>query len=283
MKINKLIFYAFCALLMTMTFCIFSFQSKRYNLLSKDYDNLKASYDENQRLLQTANPELQELKQKVSSLQDELNTEKEKNSSLKKKLKQQKAANKKEEAKSTAALSSTSNYLKIKYWSDGKNYTLSDEEQKIYKDSFLSEKISSKRVFVSSTISEERLENGQTVYSAMTSEGLVYSSEYINLSQLEETEYYLSENAVSSAENEKYTKIRFWKTEERYLGEDSYQKWYSDYTLSQEVKDSKYLRIVSEVDNFTASNGVQIYCALTQNGDIVYMHESPNLVTINEE
>lgn len=282
MKINKLIFYAFCALLITMTFCIFSFQSKRYNLLSKDYDNLKASYDENQRLLQTANPELQELKQKVFSLQDELNTEKEKTSSLKKKLKQQKAT-KKEETKSTAALSSTSNYLKIKYWTDGKNYILSNEEQKLYKDPYLSKKVSSKRIFVSSTVSEESLENGQTVYSAMTSEGLVYSSEYINLSQLEETEYSLSENAVSSAENEKYTKIRFWKTEERYLGEDSYQKWYSDYTLSQEVKDSKYLRIISEVDDFTASNGVQVYCALTQNGDIVYMHESPNLVTINEE
>lgn len=282
MKINKLIFCAFCALLITMTFCIFRFQSKRYDLLSKDYDKLEASYDENQKNTQTTNPDLQELKQKISSLQDELNTEKEKTSSLKKKLKQQKAT-KKEETKSTAALSSTSNYLKIKYWTDGKNYILSNEEQKIYKDSFLSDRISNKRVFVSSTISEERLENGQTVYSAMTSEGLVYSSEYINLSQLEETEYYLSENAVSSAENEKYTKIRFWKTEERYLGEDSYQKWYSDYTLSQEVKDSKYLRIVSEVDNFTASNGVQIYCALTQNGDIVYMHESPNLVTINKE
>ena len=284
MKINKLIFCAFCALLITMTFCIFRFQSKRYDLLSKDYDKLEASYDENQKNTQTANPELQELKQKVSSLQDELNTEKEKNSSLKKKLKQQKTANKKEEAKSTAALSSTSNYLKIKYWFDGKNYTLSDEEQKIYKDSFLSEKISSKRVFVSSTISEERLENGQTVYSAMTSEGLVYSNSYINLTQLDTTEYSISEKAISSEEDEKYKKICFWRTsEEKRLGEESDQKWYSDYTLLNEVKDSKSLRIISEVDDFKASNGVQIYCALTKDGDLVYMHDSPNLETINEE
>ncbi len=284
-KLNKLIILAICALLITIIIIVFNFQSKRYNLLEKDYYNLKTAYDENQK---AAKPdELQELNQKVSSLQDELNSEKEITTSLRKKLKQKK--NEKEPL-STATTpvatttSSTTNYLKIKYWFDDKNYQLSDEEQKIYKDPYLSKKVSSKRIFVSSTISEERLENGQTVYSAMTSKGLVYSSSYINLNQLEHTDYSVSSEAISSEENEKYIKIRFYKTsEERRLGEESEQKWYSDYTLSQEVKDSKYLRIVSEVDDFIASNGVQVYCALTQNGDIVYMHESPNLETINEE
>ena len=276
-KLNKLIILAICALLITIIIIVFNFQSKRYNLLEKDYYKLKTAYDENQK---DAKPdELQKLKQKVSNLQDELNSEKEKTSSLNKKLKQNKA----EKEPLSTATSSTTNYLKIKYWFDDKNYQLSDEEQKLYKDPYLSKKVSSQSIFVSPTVSEEELENGQTVYSAMTSEGLVYSSEYINLNQLEKTEYSLLENAVSPTENEKYKKIHFCKTEERCLSEDSEQKWYSDYTLSQEVKDSKYLRIVSEVDDFTASNGVQLYCALTKNGDIVYMHESPNLVTINED
>ena len=276
-KLNKLIILAICALLITIIIIVFNFQSKRYNLLEKDYYKLKTAYDENQK---DAKPdELQKLKQKVSNLQDELNSEKEKTSSLKKKLKQNKA----EKEPLSTATSSTTNYLKIKYWFDDKNYQLSDEEQKLYKDPYLSKNVSSQSIFVSPTVSEEELENGQTVYSAMTSEGLVYSSEYINLNQLEKTEYSLLENAVSPTENEKYKKIHFCKTEERCLSEDSEQKWYSDYTLSQEVKDSKYLRIVSEIDDFTASNGVQLYCALTKNGDIVYMHESPNLVTINED
>ena len=212
-------------------------------------------------------------------MKEKLDSEKEKNASLSKKLED---AQKENEESSTTTTSST-NYLKIKYWFDDKNYTLSDEEQKLYKDPYLSKKVSSKRVFVSSTISEEQLENGQTVYSGMTSKGLVYSSSYIDLSQLESTDYSVSSAAISSEENEKYKKIRFYKTEEKRLGEESEQKWYSDYTLSQEVKDSKYLRIVSEVDDFIASNGVQLYCALTKDGDIVYMHESPNLETINEE
>ena len=285
MKLNKLIVFVLCALLVTINIVTFNFQSKRYNLLEKDYYKLKTAYDENQK--DSKPDELQKLKQKVSNLQDELNSSKEITTSLRKKLKQKK--NEKEPL-STATTpvattsSSTTNYLKIKYWFDDKNYQLSDEEQKIYKDPYLSKKVSSKRIFVSSTISEERLENGQTVYSAMTSKGLVYSSSYIDLSQLEYTDYSVSSKSISSKENEKYKKIRFYKTEEkRRLGEESEQKWYSDYTLSNEVKDSKYLRIVSEVDDFVASNGVQVYCALTQNGDIVYMHESPNLETINEE
>lgn len=248
----------------------FASLEKTHHTLVNDYNKLKSDskkYVDNDNI---------KLRKQVKTLKEKLDSAKEKNNSLSKKL---------EEAheKSGTTTSSTQNYLQIKYWFDDKNYTLSDEEQKLYKDPYLSKKVSSQSIFVSPTVSEEELENGQTVYSAMTSEGLVYSSEYINLNQLEKTEYSLLENAVSPTENEKYKKIHFYKTEERCLSEDSEQKWYSDYTLSQEVKDSKYLRIVSEVDDFTASNGVQLYCALTKNGDIVYMHESPNLVTINED
>lgn len=248
----------------------FASLEKTHHTLVNDYNKLKSDskkYVDNDNI---------KLRKQVKTLKEKLDSAKEKNNSLSKKL---------EEAheKSGTTTSSTQNYLQIKYWFDDKNYTLSDEEQKLYKDPYLSKKVSSQSIFVSPTVSEEELENGQTVYSAMTSEGLVYSSEYINLNQLEKTEYSLLENAVSPTENEKYKKIHFCKTEERCLSEDSEQKWYSDYTLSQEVKDSKYLRIVSEVDDFTASNGVQLYCALTKNGDIVYMHESPNLVTINED
>lgn len=272
MKLNKLIVFVFCALLVTINIVTFNFQSKRYDFLEKDYYNLKTAYDENQK---SAKPELQELKQKVSSLQDELNTEKEKTSSLKKKIK-------KTQKKNKVTTSSTQNYLQIKYWFDDKNYQLSDEEQKLYKDPYLSKKVSSQSIFVSPTVSEEELENGQTVYSAMTSKGLVYSSSYIDLSQLESTDYSVSSAAISSEENEKYKKIRFYKTEEKRLGEESEQKWYYDFALTQEVKDSNYLRIVSEVDDFEASNKVHLYCALTKDGDIVYMHESPKLETIDE-
>lgn len=251
----------------------FASLEKTHHTLVNDYNKLKSDSKK-----YVANDNIK-LRKKVENLQKKLDSEKKKNASLSKKLED---AQKENEESSTTTTSST-NYLKIKYWFDDKNYTLSDEEQKLYKDPYLSKKVSSKRVFVSSTISEEQLENGQTVYSGMTSKGLVYSSSYIDLSQLESTDYSVSSAAISSEENEKYKKIRFYKTEEKRLGEESEQKWYSDYTLSQEVKDSKYLRIVSEVDDFIASNGVQLYCALTKDGDIVYMHESPNLETINEE
>lgn len=248
----------------------FASLEKTHHTLVNDYNKLKSDSKK-----YVANDNIK-LRKQVKTLKEKLDSAKEKNNSLSKKLEEV-------HEKSGTTTSSTQNYLQIKYWFDDKNYTLSDEEQKLYKDPYLSKKISSKRVFVSSTVSEEELENGQTVYSAMTSKGLVYSSSYIDLSQLESTDHSVSFKSISSKENKKYKKICFYKTEEKRLGEESDQKWYSDYTLSQEVKDSKYLRIVSEVDDFTASNGVQLYCALTKNGNIVYMHESPNLETINEE
>lgn len=249
----------------------FASLEKTHHTLVNDYNKLKSDSKK-----YVANDNIK-LRKKVENLQKKLDSEKEKTSSLKKKIKETQKKN------DSTTTSSSTNYLKIKYWFDDKNYTLSDEEQKLYKDPYLSKKGSSQSIFVSPTVSEEELENGQTVYSAMTSKGLVYSSSYIDLSQLESTDYSVSFKSISSKENKKYKKIRFYKTEEKRLGEESEQKWYSDYTLSQEIKDSKYLRIVSEVDDFTASNGVQLYCALTKNGNIVYMHESPNLVTINED
>lgn len=279
-KTTAFIIFILFAFLLTFSSIKLDMKEKEYSTLEKTHQTLIQDYNklksESKKFVNDENPKL---RKKVENLQKKLDSEKEKNASLSKKLED---AQKENEESSTTTTSST-NYLKIKYWFDDKNYTLSDEEQKLYKDPYLSKKISSKRVFVSSTVSEEELENGQTVYSAMTSKGLVYSSSYIDLSQLEYTDYSVSSNSISSKENEKYKKIRFYKTEEKRLGEESEQKWYSDYTLSQEVKDSKYLRIVSEVDDFTASNGVQLYCALTKNGNIVYMHESPNLETINEE
>ena len=248
----------------------FASLEKTHHTLVNDYNKLKSDSKK-----YVANDNIK-LRKQVKTLKEKLDSAKEKNNSLSKKL---------EEAheKSGTTTSSTQNYLQIKYWFDDKNYTLSDEEQKLYKDPHLSKKVSSQSIFVSPTVSEEELENGQTVYSAMTSKGLVYSSSYIDLSQLESTDYSVSSAAISSEENEKYKKIRFYKTEEKRLGEESEQKWYYDFALTQEVKDSNYLRIVSEVDDFEASNKVHLYCALTKDGDIVYMHESPNLETINEE
>lgn len=269
-KTNKILTFLLFVLVVTSSFIIVNIKEKKFNLLEENYRNLIEDYHK------LKSDSKQYATNDITKLRKENKNLKKKISSLSKKLK--KISN---ESKSTT--SSSTNYLKIKYWFDDKNYQLSDEKQKIYKDPYLSKKVSSKRIFVSPTVSEERLENGQTVYSAMTSKGLVYSSSYIDLSQMEYTDYSVSSKAISSEENEKYQKIRFYKTEERRLGEESSQKWYTDYTLSNEVKDSKYLRIISEVDEFTASNGVQLYCALTKNRNFVYMHESPNLETINKE
>ena len=277
-KLNTFLIFLFFIVIIIFCFIRVDLKEKEFASLEKTHHTLVNDYNKlkSDSKKYVANDNIK-LRKKVENLQKKLDSEKEKTSSLKKKIKETQKKN------DSTTTSSSTNYLKIKYWFDDKNYTLSDEEQKLYKDPYLSKKVSNKRIFVSSTVSEEELENGQTVYSAMTSKGLVYSSSYINLSQMEYTDYSVSSNSISSKENEKYKKIRFYKTEEKRLGEESEQKWYSDYTLSQEVKDSKYLRIVSEVDDFIASNGVQLYCALTKDGDIVYMHESPNLETINEE
>lgn len=278
MKSNK-IYTAITLIIIVILLFIIYVLKNRYTALDKQFSEFSITNEQNTTNIENSyKTKIVDLEKENEELKDELEKKKDKVVSLKSKLKKYK-----KETMQTVELPSTQNYLKIKFWLDGYNYQLSNEDQKIYKDAFLSKKVSNKRIFISSSVSSEQLENGQVIYSAMTSKGLVYSSEYINLSKMESSNSTLSSNAISSEENQKYKKIRFWKTnEEKKLSEYSDQKWYTDYTLSNEVKNSKSLRIVSEVDDFIAPNKVHLYCALTKNGELVYMHESPTLETINE-
>lgn len=168
MKLNKIIVFLLFILTITVSGFIVNFQNKEYNLLDQRYEALKQAYtklEETSKQVKNNDPTIKKLRKKVSNLQKKLNSENESDS-----LPNQ-------------------NYLQIKYWYDNKNYELSDKNQKLYKNPFLSKKILDKVIFVSSTISEIELENGQTVYSAMSSEGLVYSSSYIDLIELNSTNY----------------------------------------------------------------------------------------------
>lgn len=66
-------------------------------------------------------------------------------------------------------------YLKVKFWSDGNTYT---SNVTWYSDPNCTKSIGNTITIISCVISEDRLSNSYTVYTCMSSEGLVYSSEY---------------------------------------------------------------------------------------------------------
>lgn len=68
-------------------------------------------------------------------------------------------------------------YIELKFWTDGNNY----KSDKItwYSDPYCSKAISGEVIIISPTVSEDRLNNGYTVYTCLSSTNcLVYSSRY---------------------------------------------------------------------------------------------------------
>lgn len=230
-----------------------------------------------------------ELEAKVSTLEDEktqlaekLSTIENEKSQLEEKLST--IEDEKSQLEETSSSNSNSqNYLKIKFWADGKNYKITNEDMYFYKDSYLSKKVKNV-IVVSPTISEDYLENGQTVYTVMSNKGLIFMSAFPNLEEIEGSHLVAPESAFSKEENEKYIALKFWKsTQMRKLSENCNQFWYSDCFLTDKLHNSDYLYVISDnVDNFKMSSNINIYSALIENGDIVWMHDSPSLETINE-
>ena len=72
--------------------------------------------------------------------------------------------------------SQSSSYLAMKFWIDGSRYSTSDTIW--YSDCFCSNKITNSVTIVSPIVDKSELSNGYTVYSCMSSNGLVYTSSY---------------------------------------------------------------------------------------------------------
>lgn len=207
-----------------------------------------------------------ELEAKVSTLEDEKSQLEEKLSTI-------------EDEKSQSEETSQ-NYLKIKFWQDGKNYKIANEDIRLYKDANLSKKVKNV-IVVSPTISEDYLENGQTVYTVMSNKGLAFMSSYPDLVEVE-GDLTAPESAFSKEENNKYIALKFWKsTQKRKLSENCNQFWYCDCYLSDKIHNSNAFFVVSEnIDSFKMQNNINIYSALLNNGDLVWMYDSPSLEII---
>lgn len=74
----------------------------------------------------------------------------------------------------------TSSYLTIKFWSDGFTYTAN---VKWYCDPNCTKSAGDNITISSPVVSQDKLSNGYTVYTCMSTNGLVYSSQYPYLSK----------------------------------------------------------------------------------------------------
>lgn len=243
-----------------------------YSEINKYQNEIKEKELENQNL-QSENNDLKAENESLSSVlkksDEQIDILKEKNKAF-------------SSGSNQSSTSKTLNYLAVKFWQDGKNYKVSETSEKLYKNPYLSKEVSKETIIVSPTIDELRLENGQTVYSIMSVNGLVYTSSYPNLTEIESTKT-ISAKSISDEASKKYISLKFWKGEhKRKLHEGSNQIWFSDHLLSLNITNSDSIIIVSEnVDYFKLFNKVTVYAALSENGNIVWMHEAPSLENIN--
>lgn len=254
-------------------------QINNYQVQIKEKDtkirqlNAKINLSENlEKEVSTLEDENSRLKKEKSDLESQ-------NSKLKKENFQLKEKNSKENT-SSLSVSNSNNYLTIKFWEDGKNYKITNEDIRLYKDANLSKKVKNV-IVVSPTISEDYLENGQTVYTVMSNKGLAFMSSYPDLVEVE-GDLTAPESAFSKEENNKYIALKFWKSKaKRKLSENCDQFWYSDCFLSEKIYNSTSFYVVSEnLDTFKMNNNITIHSALIDNGDIVWMYDDPSLETI---
>ena len=91
-----------------------------------------------------------------------------------------------EAEKAAAESGNTTEYLQKKFYSDGKLYHVESEDWVFYSDISLETELGNDVIIVSPVKSQDWLKNGVQVYTCLSTEGFVYSTEQPNLTPIEE-------------------------------------------------------------------------------------------------
>ena len=133
--------------------------------------------------LQKENAEQKELQEEVERLtqeDEEEDTETlEEINDLKKQIADLKAE------KASYRNNSTAEYIQKKFYSDGYLYKVEDEDFVFYSDATLETKLGNDVIIVSPAKSHDRFGNGVKVYTCLSEDGFVYSTEEPNLVPIE--------------------------------------------------------------------------------------------------
>lgn len=141
-----------------------SSNAKLEQQLEDSYNNPNSTYLELQNKINTLNMDLQNYKNLADTAKNQVKD-------LQNQLADQIKLN------SQNSSTATSSYLAIKFWSDGNTYSSSVKwycDPNCTKSAGNSDSIT----ITSYVVSEDKLSNGYTVYTCMSSGGLVYSSQY---------------------------------------------------------------------------------------------------------
>ena len=133
--------------------------------------------------LQKENAEQKELQEEVERLTQEAEEEdtdaQDEISDLKKQIADLKAE------KASYRNNSTAEYIQKKFYSDGYLYKVEDEDFGFYADSSLETKLGNDVIIVSPVKSPDRFGNGVEVYTCLSEDGFVYSTEEPKLVPIE--------------------------------------------------------------------------------------------------
>lgn len=133
--------------------------------------------------LQKENAEQKELQEEVERLTQEAEEEdtdvQDENSDLKKQIADLKAE------KASYRNNSTAEYIQKKFYSDGKLYTVESEDFVFYSDATLETKLGNDVIIVSPAKSHDEFGNGVEVYTCLSEDGFVYSTQEPDLVPLE--------------------------------------------------------------------------------------------------
>lgn len=185
---------------------------------------------------------------------------------------------------STLVLNSSSTYLEILFCRNGKFYQLNTDDAHLYKNVYLSKKYKEDAVIISPIVDSFRLENGQEIYSIMSTDGPIYTSYQPELEEIDNPKISVSPDIYNQDASKKYIKYKFWKGKTpRVLREDSSQKWYSTCYLSSDSIINDSVEIKSRyIYKITLENQVDVWHGLSSDGTIVWMHEQPEVEDYNE-
>lgn len=137
------------------------------NNLTKQVEDLKKQLEDAYN--NTSSSSYPELQNRINVLTLDLENHKKLVDTLNQQLADQIASN------SQSSSTATSSYLAIKFWSDGNTYTAN---VKWYSDPNCIKSAGSNITITSPVVSQDKLSNGYTVYTCMSTNGLVYSSQY---------------------------------------------------------------------------------------------------------
>ena len=125
------------------------------------------------------------LEEKIDNIAEKLDSQS-KEAELQKKLDEanEQISNLKKQINSN---SESGGFIDIKFWQDGKKYkAYYDEEFQFYSDCFCSQPITD-FVIISPIIDEVELSNEMQVYAVMSNKGIIYSTNWPELDEIEET------------------------------------------------------------------------------------------------